>query len=678
MGKIGDTNVMVVAVGTNKLSSGNIVPLTVDYREKASAGGRIPTNHLRRDLAPTDREILSSRIIDRSIRNSFPPGYLYETQVVCNVLSIDAVHDPDVIAVNAASTSLSLSNIPWNGPVGAVRITRLNGQLIVNPTKKEAINSTFSVVVTSNGDGRVIMLEGYGNEPTESGQVLEMIQLGVQENRAIVEAINELQASHGMPKKQMEKYMVPDSDLVADACLLAKFRLKEIFAETGLDKKERDEKLFKCRAETAEKLKESHPQEDTAMLMEAFFKCVKEAYSEHVFETGIRCDGRTETEIRPLYSEYGLYRPLHGSALFQRGQTQVLATLTFDSPDSALRLNNYGFPDEVKEKNFMLHYEFPQYAVGETGKIGFYGRREVGHGTLAERALKAIVPDNLPFVVRLSAEVLESNGSSSMASVCAGSLALMDAGVEIEGHAAGIAMGLLKNANNEYKLLTDILGFEDFGGEMDFKVAGTRQGITALQLDCKLVDGLNCSILEQALRQAGEARQNLIDHMNDTISSPNKEKSNLPVTKKFEVPAHQRASFIGLNGYHLKRMKGEIGVSVIPDGDNSNSYTLFAPNPDAMREAEEYIEERLSEEQEVNLEFGAIYDAKIVEVKEGGVMVKIKGQPLIYLPNKQLDKKNVRHASSLGLQVGSDLQVKYFGRDPVTGQVRLSRKALQW
>ena len=668
---------MVVAVSTNKLGNGNIVPLTVDYREKASAGGRIPTNHLRRDLAPTDREILSSRIIDRSIRNCFPAGYFYDTQVVCNVLSIDAVNDPDVIAVNAASTSLSLSNIPWNGPVGAVRVCLLNGELIVNPTKKEAMNSTFSLVVTSNAEGRVVMLEGCGSKPTNQQQVLEMIKLGVQENLAIVDAIQELKSAHGVPKRQVEKYLVASKELIDDACLLAKVRLKAIFSDTGLDKKARDEKLFQCRAETIEKLKESHPHEDGMLLSEAFFKCVKESYCEHVFETGIRCDGRAENEIRPLYSEYGLYRPLHGSALFQRGQTQVLATLTFDSPDSALRLNNYGFPDEVKEKNFMLHYEFPQYAVGDIGRIGFYGRREVGHGTLAERALKPIVPDKLPFVVRLSAEVLESNGSSSMASVCAGSLAMMDAGLDVEGHVGGIAIGLLNDAKNgKTKILTDILGFEDFAGEMDFKIAGPKTGLTALQLDCKLVDGLDCETLEKALQASEQARNSVIEHMNTTISMPNKDKSNLPVTKKFEVPAHRRSAFVGLNGYHLKRMKAEIGVSVFADGENSNSYTLFAPNSDAMQEAEQYIEERLSEVEEVDLEFGAIYDAKLVEIMEGGVMVKIKGQPLIYLPNKQLDKKIVRHASSLGLEVGSEIQVKFFGRDPVTGQVRLSRKAL--
>lgn len=669
---------MVTAVSEEKLSRSNFMPLIVDYREKAAAGGRIPTNHLRRDFAPTDREILSSRIIDRSIRNSFPAGYYYDTQIICNVLSIDSANDPDVIAVNAACTALSISNIPWNGAIGTVRISSLNNELIVCPTKKEMVNSDFNLVVTSNQQGRVVMLEGGGKEVVSNDKVLEMIDLAIKENHRIIDAINELKNEQGVKKREIEKYSVATDEQISDAHLISNLRLRDILADGSLDKKGRDQLMFKLRTEIIDKLKESYPLEDVSMLNEAFFKCLKIVHCDLLFETGIRCDGRTFDEVRPLYSEHDLYKPLHGSALFQRGQTQVLATLTFDSPDSALRLNNYGFPDEVKEKNFMLHYEFPRSSVNEIHKTAIYGRREIGHGNLAEKALKPIVPNDLPFVVRLTAEVLESNGSSSMASVCAGSLAMMDAGLKIRNHAAGVAIGLLKHPKTgELRLLSDIMGFEDFAGEMDFKVAGTSEGLTALQLDCKLAEGLDRSTLGEALKKGEKGKTHILEHMNATISVPNTEKTNLPVIAKIEIQPHKRGTFLGLNGYNLKKLKAEIGVTINQDQDHANTFTIFAPNKDAMEEVQEYIDEKMKEDREVELEFGKIYDAQIVEVKESGVMVKIKGQPLIYLKNRHLDKKVVRHASSLGLSVGSVIQVKYFGRDPVNGEVRLSRKVLQ-
>lgn len=676
--RMGDTNVMVTAVSKEKLSSSNFMPLLVDYREKAAAGGRIPTNYFRKDLAPTDREILTSRIIDRSVRNSFPPGYFYETQIACNVLSIDAINNPDILAANAACAALSLSNIPWNGPVGTIRISKFNDEFIINPTTKEILNSEFNLVVTSNESGKVVMLEGSGNQITSKDQILKMVDLAIKENNLIIEAINEIKTNSKVIKRTVDKYLLPTQEQINDAYLITNIRAKEILSKTTLTKQERDTELSALRTEILDRLKASYPEEDSSILSEAYHKSIKMIVAEQIFETGIRPDGRKEDEIRPLYSECSLYKPLHGSALFQRGFTQVLATLTFDSPDTALKLNNYGFPDEIKEKNFMLHYEFPPYATNDTGRLGVSGRREIGHGSLAERALKPIVPDNLPFVVRLTAEVLESNGSSSMASVCAGSLAMMDAGLDINKHLAGVAIGLVKHPKKDkFKILTDILGFEDYFGEMDFKIAGSKEGITALQLDNKLEDGLEVSFLDKALKRADAARNTLIRHMNHTISQPNKDKSNLPIIKKLEIPPHKKGTFIGLNGYNLKKMKAEIGVTITQDNENSASFLLFAPNQDALSEAEEFINEKLNEVEEVNLDFGAIYDAKIEEIKEGGVMIKIKGQPLIYLKNKHLDKKKIKHASSLGLQIGDEIQVKYFGRDPVTGEVRISRKVLQ-
>ncbi|KAK4337184.1 hypothetical protein RND71_044010 [Anisodus tanguticus] len=661
--------IAVAAVSKDKISTTGFMPLTVDYREKASAGGRIPTNHLRRDLMPNEKEILTSRIIDRSVRNSFPNGYLCETQLFCNVLSIDAINDPDIAATNAASTALSLSNIPWDGPVGTIRISYLNGQYITNPTKKETVNSDFNIVCTSNKEGKITMLEGFGNKPVEFEIILHMIDLAIKENLLIIEKITELTNLFSINKRTVSKYLTPTNQQKEDAFLISNSKLREIFSNHTLNKTNRDKLINEIRIEAIEKLKEHYPEEESFIFNEAFIQCFKRSYAEYVFESGLRCDGRNEYQFRPLYSEVNLFKPLHGSALFQRGLTQVLGTLTFDSPDSALKLNNSGFPDEVKEKNFMLHYEFPPFATNDTGRLGFVGRREIGHGSLAEKGLKPIVPDDLPFVIRLTCEVLESNGSSSMASVCAGSLSLMDAGLQIDEHVAGVAIGLIKNEQKEFKILTDILGLEDYFGEMDLKIAGTKKGFTAMQLDSKLKEGINFAILRESFERASSSLEELIDHMGNTISKPNLNKNNLPVTNKIEIPQYKKGAFLGFNGFNLKKLKAQIGVTITQDNENVNAYNIFAPNQDAMDEAKEFIDDILIKEKELDLEFGAIYTAKILEIKENGVIIKIEGQPPLFLHNKHLDKKKIKHASSLGLEIGSSIQVKYFGRDPANGEM---------
>lgn len=415
-----------------------------------------------------------------------------------------------------------------------------------------------------------------------------------------------------------------------------------------------------------------------------FSRLSKNVFRRLILDSDRRCDGRRADELRPIACEVDVFKPLHGSALFQRGQTQVLATVAFDSLDSALKSDPVSvLTGGLKEKNFMLHYEFPSFATNEIAKSTRFDRRELGHGALAEKALRHIVPDDFPFIIRLTSEVLESNGSSSMASVCGGSLALMDAGVQVSSPAAGVAIGLVTRQRKEsgdydfddYKILTDILGIEDYLGDMDFKLAGTRSSITALQADIK-VPGVSLKIIMEAVGCAHTAKNKILDIMAE--SQPEARagvKPNGPVSIDIDVPMHRRAQFLGFGGRHLKRLTVDTGCQVTSISDTK--YKLFAPNQEALDEGKQMIDGFLSDDREPELEFGAIYAVEIVEVRDGGVMVSLhpKLAP-VYMPNAQLDTRRVSHASALDMTVGQTLNIKYFGRDPASGRHRISRKAL--
>lgn len=479
----GDTNVMVTAVSakTSRTSSG-FMPLTVDYRQKAAAAGRIPTHHLRRELGATEKEILTSRIIDRSIRPLFPKGYNNETQLVCNVLSLDGQNDPDVLAINAASAALAVSDIPWSGPIGAVRVALdTNNNIITNPTRKESNEAKLNLVITTNDLGNVLMMEAFANVPVLEQELMKALAKAIRECKFVISSIKQLQNEIGKPKRAVEQV---DTQKYIDAIkTVAYARLNDVLCNHSHDKQSRDQAISTIREDVMVLLKaEFTSPEDSSYLNEAFFQVLKTTYAELVINTGIRCDGRDLNQLRPISCEVDLFKPVHGSALFQRGQTQVMCTATLDSLDSTWRADAItALTQGIKEKNFMLHYEFPQFATNDIGKGPGFGRREIGHGALAERALRPVVPKDSLFTTRLLCEVLESNGSSSMASVCAGSLALMDAGVNIESPMAGVALGLIQHGD-EYRVLTDIMGMEDYFGEMDFKIAGSRKAFTALQV----------------------------------------------------------------------------------------------------------------------------------------------------------------------------------------------------
>ncbi|NXL12612.1 PNPT1 nucleotidyltransferase, partial [Mesembrinibis cayennensis] len=681
--QLGDTAVMVTAVSKTKPSASQFMPLVVDYRQKAAAAGRIPTNYLRRELGSTDKEILTSRVIDRSIRPLFPVGYFYDTQILCNLLAVDGVNDPDVLAINGASAALALSDIPWNGPIGAVRVGLVDGEAIINPTRKQMTSSALNLVVAGAPQNQVVMLEATAENILQQ-DFCHAIKVGVKHTQQIIQGIQQLVKERGVVKRTVQKLFVAPEEIVECAKKLAFNKIYAVFTDSSYDKISRDEAINKIRLETEEQLKEKFPEAEPYEIMESFNVVSKDIFRNLVLNEYRRCDGRDLTALRDIKCEVNMFKMLHGSALFQRGQTQVvLCTVTFDSIESSVKSDLISTAvSGIKDKNFMLHYEFPPYATNEIGKVTGLNRRELGHGALAERALKPIIPQDFPFTIRVTSEVLESNGSSSMASACGGSLALMDAGVPVSSAVAGVAIGLITKCSQEkgdiedYRLLTDILGIEDYYGDMDFKMAGTNKGITALQVDLKL-PGIPIKIVMEAIQQATAAKREILQIMNQTLAKPRpNRKESGPVVETIHVPLSKRLRFVGPGAYNLKKLQAQTGVTV--SQLDEETYSVFAPTPSAMNEAREFIQEICKDDQEVNLEFGAVYTATITEIRDSGVMIKLyPNMTPVLLHNSQLDQRKIKHPSALGLEVGQEIQVKYFGRDPTDGRMRLSRKILQ-
>lgn len=686
---LGDTTVLVTAVSdeSKKPSSFSFVPLTVDYKQEAASLGRMDNFR---------REILTSRMIDRSIRTGFVKGFNNETQVVCDVTAVDEHNHPDILAINGASASLSISDIPWFGPIGAVRIGLIGENYVINPTTHERENSRLNMVVTANKLGNVVMLDGSCKEPVLMNDILQSLKRGIKECQIVIERIDKLSKSIGKPKRILDLSHMPNEEQKNLVISLSEQGIRKILSNYEFDKASRDRAMEGVRMEVLDKMKENYPDMDSSAFAEAFSYAVKIIYKKLMKETYTRCDGRKFTQIRNLNCKVDLHKPLHGSAIFKRGQTQVFCSTTFDSPDAVS-----GF----EEKNFILQYEFPPYATNEVGRMtNLPGRREIGHGALAEKSIRPMVSEQNDMTVRLKCKVYESNGSSSMASVCAGSLSLMDAGLNIKEHVAGVAMGLISDLGEmaldkssktsikeeEYLLLTDILGFEDYIGDMDFKIAGTRKAITAIQLDVKPMFGIPLSILHRAIQRAHTARAEIIRTMESVIREPRKEKKEShPVIKTIYVPPHKRAKFIGSGGVNVKKLEARIGVRVFYDesydetgttiGDAPrDNYTIFAPNKDKMQKAEDIIKALLEKDRkEPELEYNGIYTATIQEIRPNGVMVTLYPDMMPALLHlTQLDIRMVNHPDALNLEVGQKIQVKYFGRDPATGQMRLSRKSL--
>ncbi len=605
----GDTAVLVTAVmGENLVEGVDFLPLSVDYREQASAWGKIPGGFIKREGKPTDREVLVSRLIDRSIRPLFSEGFFYDVVVTALTLSADDNYDPDVLSIIGASAALHISKIPFEGPLAGLRIARVEGDFIINPTYEERQKADLDLVVACSKDA-IVMVEGGGKE-VEEKIITEALYLALEKCQPLIEAQENLKNRAGAPKKEVQPLELPDQ---------IKERLKEFCYEKIIkaleisDKRLRKENINKIFEEFLVTLE--NQEVNRVALTYAYKKLISEILRKKLFNEGKRIDGRTPDEIRPIEIKVHPFDRPHGSAIFTRGQTQVFATVTLGSPEEAQMVESIYEGETFKR--FMLHYNFPPFCTGDARPWGPPRRREIGHGALAERALEPFIPseDEFPYIIRVVANVLESNGSSSMATVCAGSLALFDAGVPVKKHVAGIAMGLVMD-EDKYVILTDILGEEDQLGDMDFKVAGTREGVTSIQMDIK-IKGLKKEIMEEALLKAREARLFILDKMYTAIPEPRKELS--PYAPKIEiitVPEDKAFLIIGPGGKTVKeiREKTNTVIWVLEGGKVSITGQKKEDIEAAKREIEAIIAE---------MEVGKIYEGKITRIEPYGLFVEV-------------------------------------------------------
>ena len=659
-----DTVTLTAAVGGSPIPGRDFFPLTVDYRERVAAAGKFPGGFIKREGRPTTKEILTSRLIDRPIRPLFPPHYINEVQVMASVLSADKENDPDVLALVGASSALHLSTIPFLQPTGAVRVGRVGGDLVVMPTHSQLEESDLDLIVAGTRDA-VTMIEGFAREMPED-QMLEAIVFAQGHIARVVDAIEELRGKAGLGKKEPHPEAEPNP-------LVEEFRKK--FYDDFSRRKQTSGKLERAAAvkEFKEQVKARYlPEADngkepeyTPAQVSAALSALEEKVVRDLILEGKRIDGRDLKKIRPIECGVGLLPRTHGSALFQRGETQALVTTTLGTSSDEQRVD--GLTDEYSKK-FMLDYNVPPFSVGECKPIRGPGRREIGHGALAERSLKSVIPtvDKFPYTIRLISDILESNGSSSMASVCGGTLALMDAGVPISDPVAGISIGLVKEGDR-FSLLTDIMGDEDHFGDMDFKIAGTGRGITGIQLDLK-IDGIDEKIIKATLDQAKEARREILRTMLSTLRQPRSSISNYaPRLLTVQINPEKIGLLIGPGGKTIKGIQEATGAKIDIEDDG----TVYISHSEAAgAEAAKRKVEALTEEVKV----GKIYDGKVTSIKDFGAFIEI-------LPGRD----GLCHISELAdsyvgkvedvVRVGDPIQVKVIAIDE-HDRVKLSRKVL--
>ena len=661
MVRYGETVVLVTAVSSREPKEGvDFLPLLVNYVEMTFAAGRIPGGFFKREGRPTDQEVLSSRLVDRSIRPLFPEGYNYDTQVIATVLSVDQENEPGFLSIIGASAALGLSDIPFGGPVVGVKVGLIDGQFVINPTSSELERSALDLVVAVNRDG-VVMVEGGGKMVPED-VLLEAIFQGYEAARPILDLQEELREQWGKPKRS---FCPPEKggplwEEVMGWCLP---QVKDAFQISA--KIERRDRLAQLLKEALEKFGGEDPQNQLLVKL-AFEEAEREVVRSSVLKEGRRIDGRGFKDIRPISCEVGLLPRTHGSALFRRGETQVLVTTTFGTSEDEQKVESL-MEGEVY-KHFMLHYNFPPYCVGEVSPLRAPSRREIGHGALAERALEPVLPskDDFPYTIRVVSEVLESNGSSSMATVCGGSLSLMDAGVPVSAAVAGIAMGLMVEGD-QVAVLTDIVGEEDHHGDMDFKVAGTREGVTSFQMDVK-VPGISREIMKQALAQAREARHFVLDVMDKTLDQPRKELSkHAPRIVTIQINPDKIRNVIGPLGKNIRSIIEKTGVRI--DIEEDGLVRIASPNAEAIEEAIKLVKQYTAE-----AKLGEVYIGTVKRVTDFGAFVEIMPgvEGLIHI--SQLAEGRVRKVTDV-VKVGDQVKVKVIEIDEY-GRVRLSRKAV--
>ena len=663
----GDTIVLVSAVSAIKVKEGqDYFPLTVDYREKAAAAGKFPGGYFKREGRPSEKETLTSRMIDRPLRPLFPQGYFYDTQIISILLSADGQNDPDILAINGASAALSISDIPFAGPIGAVRVGRVNGQFVANPTHDERAQSDLDLVYVGT-ENDVIMIEGSAKEMPEA-EFTKALEFAHGYAREMIQAQKDLAARVGKPKRDVQLLPV-NQEMVDIARQVAGDRLEQALSTEG--KSARAKAIDALRAEVKAAILEKFPEADSFAISQAFDFVEKKAFRAGILEKQKRVDGRGYNDLRPITCEVGVLPRAHGSSIFQRGETQALALATLAPIEEAQNIDAYGGGEQ--SKRFILHYNFPPFSVGETGRTGAPGRREIGHGALAERSVEPAVPSENEFryAIRISSEIMESNGSTSMASVCGGMLALMDAGVPMKGMVAGISIGLVSEAGDDgqlkrYELLTDIIGSEDHYGDMDFKLCGTDAGVTGFQLDLKL-PGIGHNVLAEAIQRAKEARTKILEIMARTLDKPRTELSKYaPRIETIKINPEKIGALIGPGGKTIKGIVAETGAEINIEDDGS--VHIYATTGESMARAKEIIGGMTRE-----IEIGTTYQGRVVTTKEFGAFVEVfPGKDgLVHI--SELADFRVKRTEDV-VKIGDMIWVKCIGIDD-KGRVKLSRKA---
>ena len=665
--RYGETLVIVTAVSSTAVKEGqDFFPLTVEYRERAAAVGKIPGGYLRREGRPSEKEILTCRMTDRPLRPLFPKGYFFDTQVITTLLSADGENDPDILSINGASAALMVSDIPFAGPIGAVRVARVEGKFVANPPHAQRVNSDLDLVYVGT-DSEVLMIEGSAEQIPEA-DFKAALAFAQEQIQVVIGLQKELATKAGRPKREVALALVKP-ELLEVAYATAGDRIESaIYRPT---KVERQAAVRALKDEVGKKILEKFPEAGKFEITQAFEYMEAKAVRRSILDEGKRADGRGARDIRALSAETGLLPRSHGSALFSRGETQALCLATLASIDEAQELDGYTGGEQSKE--FILHYNFPPFSVGETGRFGMLNRREIGHGALAERSLVPVLPpaDKFSYAIRVTSEIMESNGSTSMASICGGTLALMDAGVPISAPVAGISVGLVSEYGPDgemkrYRTITDILGSEDHYGDMDFKLAGSKAGVTGFQLDLKL-PGIPLSLLNESIDQAREARLKILAVMEEALAAPRTQLSPYaPRIETLKINPDKIGMVIGPGGKNIKGITAESGAQISIEDDGS--VKIYASNGDSLATARRMIEEIVAE-----IEPGKIYQGKVVTLKEFGAFVQV-------LPGKdglvhisEWDEGRVNRMEDVA-KVGDDVWVKCVGVDD-RGRARLSRKA---
>src|SRR5436190_22645691 len=666
--RIGETIVLVAAVAATKAKPGqDFFPLTVDYREKAAAAGKFPGGYFKREGRPTEKEILTSRLIDRPIRPIFPKGWYNEVQVQCLVLSADGENDPDMIALAGASAALMVSDIPWAGPLGAVRVGRIKGQCVANPTHAQMAESEVDLVYVGN-EKEHVMFEGSAKEIAEA-DFNAALQFGQECCQPLTAAQKDLRRRVGKTKRAAVVNLVPD-EILREAKALAGDRMVPALLMPG--KLAREAAVKAVTDEVSARLTEKFGAEKVTefVLKDAFYYLQKEAVRSLILDGNKRMDGRGFDDVRPLACEVGVLPRAHGSALFSRGETQALVLATLGTSEDAQEFDSYTGGES--EKQFILHYNFPNFSVGETGRISGPGRREIGHGALAERSIEPMVPtDTFPYTIRVTCEIMESNGSTSMASVCGGTLALMDAGVPLIRPVGGISVGICtehddRDAISRYQLLTVIIGWEDAFCDMDCKIAGTENGITGFQLDLKL-KGLPHKLMAEAVEAARQGRMTILAEMAKTLAEPRAELSRYaPRIVSIKINPEKIGALIGPGGKNIKRIVEESGCEINIDDDGT--VNIYSTSEEGMKVAKAAVEGMTAE-----IEIDKIYRGKVVSIKDFGCFVEVfPGKDgLVHI--SELANFRVKQTEDI-VKIGDEIWVKCIGIDE-KGRVKLSRRA---